>query len=146
MTNTLVTHRANLSLRGRGFLEGPFRLAGAVQLLSPVRLFATPWAVPCQASLSITDSRSLLKLMSVESVMPSNHLILCRPLLPCLHSFPPSGSFLISQFFASGGQSIGASASASVLPMNTHSTDHKGYQTSVSVFLPHSKCSSAEVW
>ena len=84
MTNTLVTHRANLSLRGRGFLEGPFRLAGAVQLLSPVRLFATPWAVPCQASLSITDSRSLLKLMSVESVMPSNHLILCGPLLPPL--------------------------------------------------------------
>ena len=84
MTNTLVTHRANLSLRGRGFLEGPFRLAGAVQLLSPVQLFATPWAVPCQASLSITDSRSLLKLMSVESVMPSNHLILCGPLLPPL--------------------------------------------------------------
>ena len=89
MTNTLVTHRANLSLRGRGFLEGPFRLAGAVQLLSPVQLFATPWAVPCQASLSITDSRSLLKLMSVESVMPSNHLILCRPLL-LLPSISPS--------------------------------------------------------
>ena len=48
------------------------------------QLFATPWAVPCQASLSITDSRSLLKLMSVESVMPSNHLILCGPLLPPL--------------------------------------------------------------
>ena len=52
-----------------------------VQSLSRVRLFATPWTVACQASLSITNSRSLLKLMSIESQMPSNHLILCRPLL-----------------------------------------------------------------
>ena len=64
--------------------------------------------------LSITNSRSLLKLMSIESVMPSNHLILCHP----LQCFPESGSFLVIQFFASGGQSIGASASASVLRMN----------------------------
>ena len=54
----------------------------SVQLLSRVRLFATPWTAACQASLSITISQSLLKLMSIESVMPSNHLILCRPLLP----------------------------------------------------------------
>ena len=53
----------------------------AVQSLSRVRLFATLWTAACQASLSITNSRSLLKLMSIESVMPSNHLILCRPLL-----------------------------------------------------------------
>ena len=53
----------------------------SVQLLSRVWLFATPWAAACQASLSITNSQSLLKLMSIESVMPSNHLILCRPLL-----------------------------------------------------------------
>ena len=53
----------------------------SVQSFSHVRLFATPWTAACQASLSITNSRSLLKLMSVESVMPSNHLILCRPLL-----------------------------------------------------------------
>ena len=85
MTNTLVTHRASLSLRGRGFLEGPFSLAGSVQLLSPVRLFAIPWTAPCQASLSITNSRSLLKLMSIKLVMPSNHFILCGPLL-----LPPS--------------------------------------------------------
>ena len=51
------------------------------QLLSRVRLFATPWTAPHQASLSITNSQSLLKLMSIESVMPSNHLVLCRPLL-----------------------------------------------------------------
>ena len=50
-------------------------------MLSRVRLFATPWIAACQASLSITNSRSLLKLMSIESVMLSNHLILCRPLL-----------------------------------------------------------------
>ena len=54
---------------------------GSVQLLSCVQLFATPWTAACQASLSITNSRSLLKLMSIESVMPSRHLILCRPLL-----------------------------------------------------------------
>ena len=51
------------------------------QLLSHVRLFVTPWTAACQSSLSITNSRNLLKLMSIESVMPSNHLILCRPLL-----------------------------------------------------------------
>ena len=50
-------------------------------MLSHVRLFATPWTAACQASLSITSSRSLLKLMSIESVMPSSHLILCHPLL-----------------------------------------------------------------
>ena len=57
----------------------------SVQALSCVQLFATPWTAACQASLSITNSRSLLKLLSIELVMPSNHLILCRPLL-----LPPS--------------------------------------------------------
>ena len=57
----------------------------SVQSLSRVRLFATPWTAACQASLSITNSWSLLKLMSIESVMPSNHLILCHLLF-----FPPS--------------------------------------------------------
>ena len=69
-------------------------------------------------SLSITNSWNLLKLMSIESVMPSNHLIFCCPFSSCLQSFPVSGSFLMSQFFTSGGQSIGVSASASVLPKN----------------------------
>ena len=81
-----------------------------------VRLFVTPWTAACQASLSITNSQSLLKLTSIASVMPSNHLILCRPLL--LLPFLASGSFLMSQLFISGDQSIGASASASVLPVN----------------------------
>ena len=53
----------------------------SVQSLSHVRLFVIPWTAACQASLSITNSRSLLKLMSIESVIPSNHLILCHPLL-----------------------------------------------------------------
>ena len=57
-------------------------IISSVQLLSCVWLFATPWAVACQASLSITNSQSLLKLMPIETVMPSSHLILCHPLLP----------------------------------------------------------------
>ena len=91
---------------------------GAVQWLSCVWLFATPWTTAHQASLSVTNSQSLLKLISTESVMPSNHLILCVPFSSRLQSFPASGSFPMSQLFASGGQSIGVSASASVLPMN----------------------------
>ena len=59
------------------------------QLLSRVRLFSTPWIAACQASLSITNSWSSLRLMSIESVMPSSHLILCRPLL-LLPPIPPS--------------------------------------------------------
>ena len=72
----------------------------------------------CQASLSITNSWSLLKLVSIKSVMPSNHLILCCPFSFCLQFFPASGCFPMSQFFTSGGQSIGVSASASILPTN----------------------------
>ena len=59
-----------------------------VQLPSHVRLFATPWAAACQASLSFTVSPSLLKLISIESMIPSNHLILCRPLLLLSSVFP----------------------------------------------------------
>ena len=93
-------------------------LLSSVQSLSQVRLFATSWTAARQASLSITNSRSPPKPMSIESVMPSSHLILCWP-LPLLPSiFPASGCFAVSQLFASGGQSIGVSASASVLPMN----------------------------
>ena len=92
---------------------------GSVQSLSCVQFFATPWIAACQASLSITNSRSSLKLTSIESAMPSSHHILCHPLLLLLpQSLPASGSFPVSQLFTSGGQSIGVSASASVLPMN----------------------------
>ena len=63
-----------------------------------------------------SPSPGFTQFMSIESVMPSNHLILCRS---CLQSFPISGSFQMSQLFASGGQNIGVSASTSVLPTNT---------------------------
>ena len=91
----------------------------SVQSLGRVQLFVTLWTAAQQASLSITNSWSLLKSMSIESVMPSNHLILCHPLLLLPSIFPASGSFQMSQLFSSGGQSIGVSASTSVLPMNT---------------------------
>ena len=77
-----------------------------------------PWTATRQASLSVTNSQSLLKFMSMDSVMPSNHLILCHSLLLLPSIFPSIRVFLMSQFFTSGGQSIGVSASASVLPMN----------------------------
>ena len=75
---------------------------------------ATPWTAACQASLSIITSWSLLKLMSIKSVMPSNHLILCHPLLLLPSIFPSIRVF----FNDPDGQSTGAAASASVLPMN----------------------------
>ena len=89
----------------------------SVQSLRHVQLFATPWTTACQASLSTTNSQSLVNLMFIELVMSSNHLILHHPLL-LPQSFPASGSIPMSQFFASGGQRIVASASASVLPKN----------------------------
>ena len=87
----------------------------SAQLLSHVRRFATPWTAACQSSLSIANSWSLLKLVSLKLVMPSNHLILCCSLLLPPSIFPS----IRSQFFTSSGQSIGVSASESVLPMNT---------------------------
>ena len=92
----------------------------SVQSLSHVWLFATPWTTTHQASLSITTSGNLPRLMSIELVMPSNHLILCCPSegemsLLAPQSFPASGFFQMSQLFASGGQSIEVSASTSVL-------------------------------
>ena len=83
----------------------------SVQSLSRVWLFATPWTAARQASLSITNSWSLHKLMSIESVMSSNHLNLCCPLLLLPSIFPSIRVFSKSQFFASGGQSIGVSGS-----------------------------------
>ena len=90
----------------------------SVQLLSCVQLFATAWITAHQVSLYISNYQSLLKLMSIKSVMPSNISSSVVPFSACLQSFPASGSFPMSQFFTSGGQSIGVSASASVLPMS----------------------------
>ena len=99
----------------------------SVQSFSCVRLFAAPWTAARQASLSSTNSQSLLKPMCIKSVIPSNHLILCRPFSSCSQSFPASGSFQMSQFFASGGQSAGVLASASVLPMNIQDSFPPGW-------------------
>ena len=109
------------------------RSLGQVQFSSVVSDSVTPWTAACQASLSITNSQSLLKLMSIKSVMHSNHLILCHPVSSCLQSFPASGSFPMSQFFASGGQSIGVSVSASVLPMNTQDWFTLGFTDLISL-------------
>ena len=100
-----------------------FYIYQSVQSFSHDQHFVTPWTTAHQASLSITNSQSLLKPMSIESVMPSNHLILCCPLL-LLPPIPPnirvfSNESLFQWLFTWGGQSIGVSASVSVLPMNT---------------------------
>ena len=100
------------------YIENPKDTIRKLLELICVQLFVTPWTTAGQASLSITNSRSLLKFMSIKWVMPFNHFILCHPFFSCLQSFPASGSFPVSQFFTSGSQSIGVSASASVLPMN----------------------------
>ena len=99
----------------------------SVQSLSHVRHFATPWTAAHQASLSTTNSQSLLKPMSIESVMPSNHLILCRSLL-LLPPIPPSiRVFSNESTLPWGGQSIGVSASKSLLPMNTQDWSPLGW-------------------
>ena len=87
-----------------------------VQSLSRVQLFAIPWTAALQASLSITNSKNLLKLMSIESMMPSNHLTFSQSFLLLPWSFSASGYFRMSWLFLSGSQNIGASPS--VLPMN----------------------------
>ena len=91
-------------------------IISSVQSLSQVQLFVTPWIAAHQASLSITNSQSSLRLTSIESVMPSSHLILCRPFSSCPQSLPASESFPMSQLFAWGGQSTGVSALASFPP------------------------------
>ena len=82
---------------------------------------ATPWTTALQVSLSFTVSWSLLKFMFIQLVMPSNHLILVTCFFSCSQTFPAKGSFPMSWLFTSGGQRIGASASASVFPMNIQS-------------------------
>ena len=96
-----------------------YQIVVAVQSLSCVRFFVIPWTAPCQAFLSSIISQSLIKFMSIELVILSNHLILCCAHFP-FHpqSFPASGSFPVSHLFTSDDQSIGASASASILPVH----------------------------
>ena len=93
---------------------------------SAVSDFPTPWITPHQASLSITTSGACSD-MSIELVMLSIILFSFVPFSSCLQSFPASGSFPMSQLFTSGGQSIGVSASASVLPVNTQDWSPLGW-------------------
>ena len=99
-------------------IEGSSMSCFVVLSLSHDWLFSTPWSAERQTSLSITNSWSLPKPMSIESVMPSNHLILCCPLLLLPSIFSSIRVFSNESAFASGGQSIGASAPASAPPMN----------------------------
>ena len=101
-----------------GKVEHLFIWFVVVQSLNRSRLFLTPWTEACQASLSFTMSRSLLKPISIELVMPSNQLIFCHPLLFLPSVFPSIRVFSNESALCISGQSIGASASASVLPMN----------------------------
>ena len=102
----------------------------SVQSLSCVQLFTTPWSAARQASLSITNSQSLLNLISIDRW---GHQTISSSVIPfsfCLQSFPVSSFFPMSQFFASGGQSIGVSAS--VLPMNTQDWSPLGLTSLIS--------------
>ena len=106
-------------LRGPVLLRGCLVQFSSVQLLSRVQLFVTPWIAAPQASLSITNSRSSLKLTSIESVMPSSHLILCRPLLLRLPIPPSIRVFSNESTLHMRWPKTGVLALASVLPKNT---------------------------
>ena len=102
MKGALNFDSSNLELKIRFFV-----LFVVVQALSHVHFFATPWTATCQSPLSIINSWSLLKFMSIMSVMPFNYLILCVPFSSHLQSFPASGSFQMCHFFTPNGKSIG---------------------------------------
>ena len=109
-----------------------------VLLISCIQLFSTLSTAACQASLSFPTFQSLLRLMCIESGMLSNNFILCCTLL-CLQSFPASKSFLMSQLFTAGDQSIGASASASVLPVTIQDWFPLGFTGVISCSLRDSQ-------
>ena len=118
-------------------------LPSSVQSLSRVQLFATPRTAARQASLSFTASGSLLKFMSIESVMPSNHLILCCPLLFLPSVFPNIRVFSNEWLFASSGPSIGSSASASIFPLNNQGWLPLGLADLISLQCVEYQC---QVW
>ena len=105
----------------------------SVQSLSHVQLFATPWTAAHQASQSIINSRSLLSLFPLSRWCHPTISASVIPLSSCLQSLSASGSFQMSQLFASGGQSIGVSASTSVLPMNTQGWSPSGWTGCISL-------------
>ena len=128
---TLDTRTARWNLQCFAFIEVLF----LVQLLSHVQLFVTPWTAAHQASLSIANSRSSFKLMSIESIMPSNHLILCRPLLLLPSIFPHIRVFSSESVLGIRWPNIGVLASASVLPMNIQDLFPLGLTGLISLLL-----------
>ena len=108
----------------------PPLVSQSVQSLTRVWLFATPWTAARQASLSITNSTQTHVYWVSDAIQPSLPLV---PFSSCLQSFPASGSFPVSQFFPSGDQSIGVSASASILPMNTQDWFPLGWTSWISL-------------
>ena len=111
-----------------------------------IQLFVTSRTAARQASLSFTISWSLLRFMSIESVMPSKHLILCRS-LSCSQYFSVS-SFPMNQLLTSGGRSIGTSALASVLPMNIQDWFPLGWavQGTLKSLLQHHSSEASILW
>ena len=99
------------------FVSNIYSVSQSVQLLSHVWLFVTPWTACSTPGFPVHHQLLEFTQTHVHWVT-DNHLILCHPFSSCLQSLPASGSFPMSQFFASGGQSIAVSASVSVLPMN----------------------------
>ena len=119
----LCNFNGNIVLSGTGLwfplimtLINPYHCCCCCSVSQSCPSFVTPWTATHQAFLSFTISQSLLKLMFIESVMPSNNLILCCPVLLLPSIFPSIRVFSMSRLFTSGGQSI--VASASILPMN----------------------------
>ena len=118
----------------------------SVQSLIRVQLFVTPWTAARQASLSITNTRSLLKLIPLSQRCHPTISSSFVPFSSHLQSFPASGSFQMSQLFASGGHSIGVSTSASVLPMNIQGWFPLGLTGLISLQSKDSQESSSAPW
>ena len=137
-----------LILKQKGFLRF------SVQSLSRVQLFVTPWITACQASLSITNSQSLPKLMSIESVMPSSHLILCQPLL-LLPPIPPRIRIFSNESYLHMRWPKYWSFSFSIRPSNEHSRlisfrmdwlDLLAVQRTRKSFLQHHSLKASILW
>ena len=128
------------------FFFKPYHQFSSVQSLSRVWLFATPWTAAPQASLSITNSQSLPKLKSIESVMPSSHLIFCHLLLFLSSIFPSIRVFSNESTLCIRWPSIGVSASTSVLPVNTQDWSPLGWTGWISFSPRDSQESSPTPW
>ena len=111
-------HTEPMNTDNQMYVKQLINVSSTVQFSRSILSLCEPWTAAHQASLAFTLSWNLLKLTSIESLIPSNHLILCAPFSSCPQSFSASGSFSMNWLIPSGGQNIEASPSASVLPMN----------------------------